>query len=210
MRPYEAYPRVLDLLGARAGETLLDVSCGTGHLLRAAWARGVRAVGVDLSDAAARVAHGAVPAAPVATCSGEALCLRSGQFDYVTCLGSLEHFLDIEAGLAEMRRVARSTARVAIMVPNRRFLGWRLLGRRGTAQQDISETLLSLGEWRARFAAAGFAEVAVYPDHWQAERLRRGGMGPFGRVAGQLWRVLPLKFEYQFIFVLRLSSAASS
>jgi len=210
MRPYEAYPPVLDLLGVRAGASLLDVSCGTGNLLRAALARGLRVTGVDLSDAAARVTHRTVPEAGVAVCSAETLCLRDNRFDYVTCLGSLEHFLDIPAGLAEIHRVARPTARVAIMVPNRRFLGWRLLGRRGTAQQEIRETLLSLPEWRAPFRSAGFGEIAVHSDPWQADRLRRGGKGSLGRVAGQLWRLLPLAVEYQFIFVLRPKRTASS
>src|SRR5438552_3581421 len=36
MRPHGAYPLFLDLLGARAGARLLDLSCGAGSLLAAA------------------------------------------------------------------------------------------------------------------------------------------------------------------------------
>jgi len=45
MRPFEAYPPVLELLAVRAGATLLDVSCGSGFLLKAARERGLAACG---------------------------------------------------------------------------------------------------------------------------------------------------------------------
>lgn len=206
MRPHEAYPGFLDLLGVVRGQRLLDVSCGTGFLLRAAAARGLAAVGVDLSDQATRVAREAAPGAAVAVSSGEALCLRSGVFDYVTCLGSLEHFLDMRQGLREMRRVARPGARFCIMVPNRDFLAWRVGARIGTAQQDINENLQTLAEWRALFGQNGFREVRVLADRWHAERLRRADGGVVARLKGlllgTLWRLLPLWLEYQFIFVL--------
>ncbi len=206
MRPPDAYPGFLDLLGATPGYRLLDVSCGTGFLLRAATDRGLGAVGVDLSDQATRVARDAAPRAALAVSSGEALCLRSAVFDYVTCLGSLEHFLDMRQGLREMRRVARAGARFCIMVPNRDFLAWKLGAGTGTAQQDINENLQTLAEWRALFGENGFREVRVLPDRWHAERFRRADGSVASRLKGlllgTLWRWLPLRLEYQFIFVL--------
>jgi SAM-dependent methyltransferase len=208
MRPYEAYPPVLDLLEARPGTRLLDVSCGTGFLLRAAEARGVRATGVDLSDEAIRVARRTAPGAALAVGSGEALCLRGAAFDYVTCLGSLEHFLDMGKGLEELRRVARPGATLCVMVPNRDFLGWKLGQGAGTAQQDINEHLLTLDQWRALFSSHGLHETRVVADPWQAVRLRGtgkgGGMrGLVGRLVGVLWALIPLRYEYQFIFLLQ-------
>jgi SAM-dependent methyltransferase len=205
MRPYEAYPPVLDLLSPGPGSTLLDVSCGTGFLLKAAAARGIQATGVDLSDEAVRVARQTAPAATLAVAGGEALCLRSGSFDFVTCLGSLEHFLDMDRGLAELRRVARPGATLCIMVPNRDFLGWKVQGQAGTAQQDINEHLLSLAEWRALFAAHGLRELRVLADPWQATRLGsgKGLSGMLGKVLGALWALLPIRYEYQFIFLLQ-------
>ncbi len=215
MRPAQAYPPILELLQPESGRTLLDVSCGTGHVLAAAAARGLQAVGVDLSDQAVRIARAAAPAALLAVSSGESLCLRAASVDYLTCLGSLEHFADMEAGLREMRRVVRPTARLAIMVPNRRFLGWWVLGRRGTAQEDINERLLTLEEWRALLEQAGFEELGVHADPWHATRLRSGsGSGPLARVGGwlvgQLWRLLPLRFDYQFVFVVRPRASAAA
>ena len=134
MRPAAAYPVFLDLLGATAGSRLLDVSCGTGSLLAAARDRGVDAVGVDLSDEAVRLAIRVAPGTEVAVGAGEALAFRDASFDYVTCLGSLEHFLDMGQGLEEMKRVAKPDARLCIMVPNQDFIGWKVLGHQGTAQ----------------------------------------------------------------------------
>jgi SAM-dependent methyltransferase len=205
MRPYEAYPPVLDLLNTSPGSSLLDVSCGTGFLLKAAGARGIRATGVDLSDEAVRVARRTAPKAAVAVAGGEALCLRDGSFDFVTCLGSLEHFLDMDRGLEEFLRVARPGAILCIMVPNRDFLAWKFQGQVGTAQQDINEHLLSLEEWRRLFRAHGLREQRVLADRWQPVRLGmgKGLRGLVGRVIGALWALIPLRYEYQFIFLLR-------
>src|SRR4249920_2126308 len=103
MRPAAAYPVFLDLLGATAGTRLLDVSCGTGSLLSAARARDVEAVGIDLSDEAVRLAKRVARDAEVTVGAGEALPFDNASFDYVTCLGSLEHFLDMGQGLEEMK-----------------------------------------------------------------------------------------------------------
>ena len=172
MRPAAAYPVFLDLLGATAGTRLLDVSCGTGSLLAAARDRAVDAVGVDLSDEAVKLAKRVAPSAEVAVGAGEALAFRDGSFDYVSCLGSLEHFLDMGKGLEEMKRVAKPAARFCIMVPNRDFIGWKVLGHQGTAQQDINEHLLPLKAWRQLFERHGLVVLRVVPDRWHAIRWR--------------------------------------
>lgn len=208
MRPFEAYPLVLDLLAARPGATLLDVSCGSGFLLQAARQRGLAAYGVDLSDAAVRLVHQVSPTTPVAVCAGEELCLQTATFDYVTCLGSLEHFLDVSRGLQEMLRVAKPGAQFCIMVPNRNFAGWKVMGQQGTAQQDINERLLSLGEWRRVFEDQGLRVRRVAPDRWHAvkwrsdARRRSPAYAAKGLLLEVAWSLLPLSWEYQFIFLL--------
>jgi SAM-dependent methyltransferase len=210
MRPVEAYPPVLELLDVHPGAMLLDVSCGAGFLLKAARERGLAAYGVDLSDAAIHLAHQVSPQSRVAVGAGEELCFRDASFDYVTCLGSLEHFLDISRGLREMVRVAKPGAQFCIMVPNRDFAGWKLLGHHGTAQQDINERLLSLVEWRRSFEHHGLRVRRVVPDRWHAVKWRchrpPGRRTPWHAAQGLLlevaWTLLPLAWEYQFIFVL--------
>jgi len=209
MRPAAAYPVFLDLLGARAGNRLLDVSCGTGSLLAAARERAVDAVGVDLSDEAVKLARRVAPGAEVAVGAGEALAFRDGSFDYVSCLGSLEHFLDMGKGLEEMKRVAKPAAHFCIMVPNQDFIGWKVLGHQGTAQQDINEHLLPLKAWRRLFERHGLVVLRVVPDRWHAIRWRSPNGGKRGAarfVIGPVleagWRLVPLRWQYQFVFVL--------
>lgn len=210
MRPPEAYHAFLDLLKVGPGTRLLDVSCGPGFLLEAAWARGIAAYGIDLSDEAARLAHRVCPKAGVAVGAGERLAFRDQAFDYVTCLGSLEHFSDMGQGLREMSRVARPSARLCIMVPNARFLGWRLLGRRGTSQQDINEELMALDDWAALFEREGLEIERVVPDLWHGVKWRNGVGSPArwltGPVLEAAWRLTPLRWQYQFIFLLRRRS----
>jgi SAM-dependent methyltransferase len=214
MRPHAAYPVFLDLLDASARSRLLDVSCGAGSLLAAAHARGVLSVGVDLSDEAVRLAKRVAPTAEVAVGAGEALAFRTGTFDYVTCLGSLEHFIDMGKGLDEMKRVAKPNARFCIMVPNQDFIGWKVLGHQGTAQQDINENLLPLAAWRRLFEHHGLTVVRAAPDRWHAVRWRAPGtrgltrllIGPLLELA---WRLIPLRWQYQFVFVLEPRDQAS-
>ena len=212
MRPAAAYPMFLDLLEVRPGARLLDVSCGSGFLLDAARARGVSAVGVDLSDQAIHIAKQVAPAAALAVGAGEQLAFKDATFDYVSCLGSLEHFLDMGQGVQEMLRVAKPTARFCIMVPNENFIGWKVLGHQGTAQQDINEHLLSLGSWRRFFESQGLEIVRVTPDRWHAVRWRKtpGGGGAARLISGPLleaaWRLVPLAWQYQFVFLLRRRS----
>jgi SAM-dependent methyltransferase len=208
MRPAAAYPMFLDLLQVRPGTRLLDVSCGSGFLLEAAHARGLEAVGVDLSDQAIRIAKQVAPAARLAVGTGEQLAFRDGTFDYVSCLGSLEHFLDMGQGIQEMLRVAKPDARFCIMVPNENFIGWKLLGHQGTAQQDINEHLLPLAAWRRFFDRQGLEVVRVTPDRWHAVRWRKlSGGGAARMISGPLlevaWRLVPLAWQYQFVFLLQ-------
>ena len=207
MRPAAAYPVFLDLLGATTGTRLLDVSCGAGSLLAAAQDRGIEAVGIDLSDEAVRLAKRVAPGAEVTVGAGESLPYHNATFDFVSCLGSLEHFLDMGQGLEEMKRVAKPSGRFCIMVPNQDFIGWKVMGHQGTAQQDINEHLLPLSAWRELFEQHGLRVRRVVPDRWHAVRWRSSSAGGTkrvitGPVLEAAWRLIPLRWQYQFVFVL--------
>ncbi|MBK8101321.1 MAG: methyltransferase domain-containing protein [Planctomycetes bacterium] len=205
VRPYDAYPIYLQLLGARPGMTLLDVACGPGHLLRAGAERGAIAIGIDLSRAALQLAAENAPAARLVAGSALELPFADATFDAVTCIGSLERFLDRPRALAEMRRVAHPEARFVFLVRNADTLVWRLwrelLGRREVAGHQDAATL---SQWQQRFLAAGFAIDTVVPDQWPRQRLRRWWRrrrpGQDEPVAGSL---LPLRWCNEFLFVLR-------
>lgn len=115
---------LLARLGLRPSETLLDVACGTGIVVRmAAPVLGPtgRVIGRDLNEAmlerarrhrlppdSATVEFGVSPAAP--------LDLGDGSVDTVTCQQGLQFFPDPDAAVAEMRRCLRPRGRVAIAV----------------------------------------------------------------------------------------------
>ena len=73
----------------------------------------------------------------------------------MTCLGSLEHFIEPENALREMMRVAKPDARFLLLVPNAGFLPRKLGLYGGTHQVKVREVVRSLHEWNALFERAG-------------------------------------------------------
>lgn len=111
---------LIDRVGLRRGDRVLDLGGGTGHLL-AALRRRVGADGavcmVDLSPEMLR--HAADPA----RCHGalrvcgmvEDLPLAEGGWDAAFCMGLFPHLTDPRAALAGIRRVLVAGGKVAVM-----------------------------------------------------------------------------------------------
>jgi len=211
LRPPQAYPILLQLLDVKPGKRLLDVACGPGLLLERAHARGLEVSGIDLSSAALAMAAEHVPEAQLLESNAESIDHPDATFDYVTCIAALERFLDRQAALREIRRVARDGARFCFMVRNARTLVWRLwrqiLGKKNVlGHQDA----LDLAQWRALFEDNGFRIEAVYIDQWFRQRVRRAlrwfkPLDP-GKPEPVAKPVLPLRFANEFIFILSKST----
>lgn len=212
LRPPDAYPIFVQLLGARPGERLLDVACGPGLLLDAARARGLETCGVDISHQALVQLRGSLPGTGAARADAERLPFADGSFDHVTCVGALERMFDRPRALSEMARVGRPGARYCFMVRNARTLVWRLyreaLGKRNV---DGHQDALDLEAWRALFADSGFELLEVHADQWPRQRLAK---------AARLWRtrdpkrdervvkpLLPMRFVNEFVVVLKKRGA---
>ncbi len=128
----------LERLALTPGCRVLDLGCGEGrHSIAARFAaRDARVTGLDLSAedlAAARAKavefFGADRADIDWVCaSGLTLPFPSGCFDIVICAEVLEHIVDFEAVLAEIRRVLKPTGHLAVSVPRfgPEWLCWRL------------------------------------------------------------------------------------
>ncbi len=112
------YIWLVSLLPARRGQRLLDVSCGSGALLQAAMQRGLVAYGVDISTVALQQVRTQLPDAEPVCSDAESLPFADRTFDYVTNIGSIEHYLHPERGVAEMARVLKPDGMALILLPN--------------------------------------------------------------------------------------------
>jgi cyclopropane-fatty-acyl-phospholipid synthase len=112
----DKYDFILDALGLRAGDRLLDIGCGYGQFVQHAAAKGICARGLTLSpqQAAAARAQGAdVICADGRDPPPELL----GQFDAVTYLGCIEHFC--ESGHVYQREREEETLRQVFRTAHR-------------------------------------------------------------------------------------------
>jgi SAM-dependent methyltransferase len=170
-------------LGDLRGKAVLDVACGRGEWLQLLQQRGAaRVAGIDLSQRAIETCRARMPQGEFHCGPAETLPFADAGFDLVTCMGSLEHFLDKPGALREMVRVSRPGARFLILVPNAGFLTRRLGLYGGTHQVKVQEDVLSLAQWSSLFEGAGLKVEARWRD---LHPLSRGWIGQ-GRNAAQL------------------------
>jgi ubiquinone/menaquinone biosynthesis C-methylase UbiE len=116
---------VLDALGARRGEVILDIGCGNARDILPMLGAGATIVGVDLSqgmieqarlDLAAAGHHG------VRLEVGDATRLDFGAatFDKVVCSEVIEHIPDADSAMREVQRVLKPGGLLVLSTPNRR------------------------------------------------------------------------------------------
>ncbi len=205
-RPCGAYPIFLDYLEVKAGKRLLDVGCGTGYLLKEADRRGLETYGVDISEEAVKISERISPNSKIFVGKGERLEFSDNFFDYVTCIGVMEHFLDIKRGVKEMARVAKRNALLCVVVPNSNYFFLKFQESKGTSQQDINERLLSLNQWKNILADEKLDVLKIFQDRWPMPKkiFTKNPLLTLRLMMQKLiWQVLPLNYTYQFIFILR-------
>lgn len=195
------YRRLADRLGISANDRILDVACGLGLWLSVCKQRGAIPSGVDLSERAISVCKQVMPDGAFFAQPAESLPFEDRSFDVVTCLGSLEHFVEQEAAVREMVRVAKSDARFLILVPNDGFLTRRLGLYRGTNQVVAKEVMHSLDGWARIFERCGlqvdkrWRDLHVLSRSWIFSRgLASAPLRASQAIALTVW---PLSWQYQ-------------
>jgi SAM-dependent methyltransferase len=189
------------------GDKLLDVACGTGEWLLAAAAQRAEVSGIDISERAIERCRVAIPTGCFKLGPAEDLPFPDASFDWVTCLGALEHFLDKEAALDEMVRVGKPHAKFVILVPNAGFLTRRLGLFKGTEQAAIHEDILTLDEWNELLGKCGlkvvqrWADLHVLSSDW----IKRGSplqwaLRSLQALSLTIW---PLEWQYQVFHLCR-------
>jgi len=188
-------------VGIRRGQRILDVACGTGKWIFAVRDRGAIPTGIDLSKRAIQVCKQVMPDGNFCIGSGEELPFRSAEFDLVSCLGALEHFIDPELALKDMARVAKEDAQFLLLVPNAGFLTRRLGFFRGTGQVVVKEDVRSLQGWQELFESAGLHILKRWADlHVLSRRWITSGTWygiPLRAAQAFALTVWPLSWQYQ-------------
>lgn len=105
---------------------ILDVGCAYGWFLEVARERGWETKGVEVEEATARVAHES--GLDVALGTLHDASFDDASFDCVGLWDVLEHVPDVDAFLAECRRVLRPGGILAVQSPNVRSVMAKLMG----------------------------------------------------------------------------------
>jgi SAM-dependent methyltransferase len=115
-RHYVRQRALLSALGSLKFGSVLDVGCAEGYFMNVVRDRfGASVWGVDLSTTALAKAHD-IYGFPVAAAEATRLPFADGSFDLVLSTEVIEHVLDPDLMIAEMRRVSRGTVLVTTPV----------------------------------------------------------------------------------------------
>ncbi|MGE0709262.1 MAG: class I SAM-dependent methyltransferase [Planctomycetota bacterium] len=183
------YELVWRLLAPAPGQRIVDVGCGTAPFAAYAAARGWETLSLDLADEALKKAA-ARGRGPLVLAQGERLPLRDACSARLVCLGNLEHFLDLEAGARELRRVLAPGGVGVVMLPNAWYSGdlWRRLRTgEGPDHHQVIDRFASDREWRALLERAGL----------RVERAERWDKGKWWK------RLFPFPLAYHFVYEVR-------
>ena len=196
-------------IGVQKGHQVLDVACGTGQWLQACHLIGAVPCGVDLSERAISTCRNVMPGGEFYAQAAETLPFADKRFDIITCLGSLEHFVQPDQALKEMIRVAKDNAFFVLLVPNSDFLTRKLGLYKGTYQVDAREIVRSLDEWNRLFEDAGLYVTERWKDlhvlSWDWIKASGWLQIPIRALQAVVLPLWPLKWQYQVFHLCKKS-----
>jgi len=170
------YKWVLDKLSPRKESSLLDIAFGLGLLMKHAIRRNIFCTGIDLSMSVAAQVHRQLPGSRILVADGEKLPFPDQKFDYITNLGSLEHFINPSQGIQEMHRVLRKNGQAAILLPNSYYLldiiQKVMLTGHGPTHHQIIERFATYHEWEELLEKYGLHVQASYKYNFFLPRNR--------------------------------------
>jgi ubiquinone/menaquinone biosynthesis C-methylase UbiE len=193
------YRWVFRTLAPESGRSLLDIASGGGRFLKEAENQNLRAVGLDFSQTALKLASHQLRQSALIRGNAEALPVKDAAFDYVASLGSLEHFLNPEQAAKEMVRVRKTGGRAAVLVPNSYFLMtllnvWRT-GSTGETTLQIINRPATRKAWQNLLELSGLNVESVHKYNYRSRR------APWKYRLIRPW--IPLNLSYHFLFICR-------
>jgi len=105
--------RIDRLLPLRAGQRVLEVGCGQGHLTTRLAERGVDIVGIDANPKAAEVSG----SDRVRFMHAEDLDFGDSEFDAIVSVHAIEHIPPLEEAVSEMARVLKPGGQALFIYP---------------------------------------------------------------------------------------------
>ncbi len=110
------YETVLNEAGIGAGNSVLDVGCGSGLFCYLATKRGARTAGIDAAPKLIEIARSRTPSGDFHIGEMEELPFGDGSFDLVAGFNSFQFAADPVNALRQARRVAKPSGLVAMAV----------------------------------------------------------------------------------------------
>lgn len=214
IRTNSAYYRwLIGLLKPKAGSRLLDVSCGEGIFLKefARRVKGARVYGLDISDKALARSKANIASGCLVNADGQYIPFADEKFDCVSCLGSLEHYLEPEKGMQELHRVGKKEAVFCIVLPNSVSIDFFLhVVKHGSKTVDdfqIIERTATRTEWEEMLKNNGFEIIKVYGSNLWPELFQEGTF-KVKSIGKYLQRKLikafcPVNLAREFVFICR-------
>lgn len=170
---YHWFFKLLDL---QPDTKLLDAACGRSQLVDMATERGIEAIGIDFAF---------LPLTELKQNKGGAYLVSDAEkmpfapdtFDYVTSVGSLEHYANIDAGIRAIAHVLKPSGKALLFVPNTfsLFHNVYMAFKTGRPLDDGQplQRYASRGEWEDLITQNGLSIEKVYkyemefPVYWR-------------------------------------------
>jgi len=206
MRPIRVYEKIIEYLNGRKGLKLLDVSCGTGNLIRCAEERGIEGYGIDISKAAVMLARSKVKNSErIILADASSLPYKDGYFDLVTNFASLQYYIDQGKAISEMVRVARKGGRLCIVVPNGNFPLFYIKPQSGCKiyEGKIEGKVLKFYEWIELFRKNGLMVKKIYRERGPSLSSSKSIFQFLRRILLKLSLLLPKSLNYQLYFICK-------
>lgn len=184
---------VFEALAIESGQAVLELGCGSGHLVREialAVGDNGRAVGVDVSAeqlGSARVVCAGLSAAELIEGDATDLSFMDGTFDGLASIQMLEYIVDIDRALTETRRILKlggKAAFVSVLWDHWRFHGadpelndrmhdiWRAHCRHPMLPLELPRMLVAAGFGGVMRRPIGFLNGALNENtlaYWAAK-----------------------------------------